>query len=34
MIDPFKYYIDDLGIWLLGYRIEFSCLFILKFIIS
>ena len=25
---PVKYYFDNFGIWLLGYRIEFSCLYI------
>ena len=26
--DPFNIIFDDFGIWLLGYRMEFSCLYI------
>ena len=28
MTDPLNIMFDDFGIWLLGYRIELSCLFI------
>ena len=34
MTDPLNIIFEDCGIWLLGYRIEFICIYIQKAIIS